>query len=226
MLNNTLKPINANRSLLAEQVYNTIKSAILNGQIPSGERLKEVEVSKKLGVSRTPVREALYKLRKEGLLTNLAGGGVKVSQISTEEINKVFELRILLETYAVEKAVHNFTEEDIKKMEEILIENELLIERKNYKKIVELNTQFHDVIINASNNDKLFDILIGLRDYLALYRSISLSSMEGAKESFEAHKRIFENIKRKDNEAICQSMKEHLEEARRTILSRVSSKDD
>ena len=221
MSNNILKPINGNKSLLAEQVYNTIKNAIINGQIPSGERLKEVELSKKLGVSRTPIREALYKLRKEGLLTNVASGGVKVSEISAKEINKIFDLRILLENYAIEKAVHNFTEEDIQKMEEILIENELYVERNNHEKVVELSVQFHDVIINASNNKKLFEILVGLRDYLGLYRNISLSSIEGVKDSLKAHKKIFENIKKRDNEATCLSMKEHLEEARNAVLARI-----
>lgn len=221
MSNNTLKPINGNKLLLAEQVYNTIKSAVINGQIPSGERLKEVELSKKLGVSRTPIREALYKLKKEGLLTSVASGGVKVSQISEKEINKIFDLRILLENYATEKAVDNFTEKDIKKMEDIIIENELYVERNNYEKVVELSIQFHDVIINASNNEKLFEMLIGLRDHLELYRNISLSSVDGVGDSLKAHKKIFENIKKRDNKAVCLSMNEHLKEARDAVLSRI-----
>jgi len=208
------------RSLLAEQVYKTIKNAIMNGEISAGQRLKEVELAESLNVSRTPVRQALNMLKLEGFVVNLAGGGVKVIEVTRDEANKIFDLRVLLETFAAEKAVENILETDISKLEELLIESDFLVKQGLYKKLVSVNTQFHDVISAASANSKLFDILGSIKEHLAFYREVSVSD-QSAKASLEGHRRILEELKNRDEKAISFIMKDHLEEAREILLSRL-----
>ncbi|WP_347487778.1 GntR family transcriptional regulator [Desulfoscipio sp. XC116] len=210
-----------NRTLLTEQVYLSLKSAIINGTFPTGERLKEEELAKKMGVSRTPVREAINQLKQEGLVTPLVGGGVKVTEISTKEINDIFDVRDLLETHAAMKAVDNISEEQLKTLEEIILMGRVAQQKGLMEKIIELNTQFHLEIIIAGGNKKVYEIICSLRDYLQAYRRVSLRHSQEPEASLSGHEQIFEAIKLGDKEKACHYMKEHLIIARRLMLENV-----
>ncbi|SFG63600.1 DNA-binding transcriptional regulator, GntR family [Desulfotomaculum arcticum] len=218
--NRGLLPVR-NRTLLTEQVYLSLKSAIIDGTFPTGERLKEEELAKKMGVSRTPVREAINQLKQEGLVTSLVGGGVKVTEISIEEINDIFDVRDLLETHAAIKAVDNISDEQLKKLEEIVFMSRVAQQKGLIEKIIELNTDFHNEIVIASGNKKIYEIICSMRDYLQAYRRVSLRHAQEPEASLSGHEQIYEAIKLRDKEKACNCMKEHLMVARRLMLEKV-----
>jgi DNA-binding GntR family transcriptional regulator len=207
-----------NRSLLTEQVYISLKNAIFTGALKPGERLKEIELSERLGVSRTPIREAINQLKLEGLLTPLAGGGVKVVEFSIDEIHEIFDLRTLLETYAIEKVIDNITEAQLKRLEEILAISEIACQQGNLERIIELNTQFHHEIIIASRNRKLGGFIASLRNYLQTFRNVSMRHSLEPEVSFSGHTEILQAVKERNKDKAREVMHRHVAAARQLFF--------
>ncbi|MEW6661019.1 MAG: GntR family transcriptional regulator [Bacillota bacterium] len=210
-----------NRSLLTEQVYLLIKNAIFEGVFKPGERLKEIELAEKLGVSRTPIREAINQLKLEGLLTPLVGGGVKVVEFSIDEIHEIFDLRTLLETYAIQKAIDNITEAQLKRLEEIVATSKIAHQQGNLERIIELNAQFHNEIISASCNKKLCEFIASLRNYLQPFRNVSMRHSLEPEISIKGHWEILQAIKLGDKDKALELMNSHLATARQLFLEKI-----
>jgi DNA-binding GntR family transcriptional regulator len=207
-----------NRVLLTEQVYKNIKEAIANGAFYPGQRLKETEIAKQLGVSRTPVREAMNKLRAEGLIESLANGGVRVIENTAEEINEIFDIRLLLETYAVKKAIDLITSEQIKCLEEILVMSRIAQQQDNLDKIINLNNEFHSNIILYSRNKKLLAVVSNLNEYLLSYRKVSLQHPLEPEVSISGHEKILEDILLKDKKKAVKDIQEHILLAKKLMM--------
>lgn len=207
-----------NRSLLTEQVYISLKNAIFSGIFRPGERLKEIELAEKLGVSRTPVREAISKLRLEGLLIPLAGGGVKVVEFTIDEIHEIFDMRALLETYAIQKVVDNIAEAQLKWLEEIVATSEIAYQQGNLERIIELNAHFHHEIIKASRNKKLAEFIASLQNYLHPFRNVSMRHPAEPEISLHGHVEILQAIKERDKVKAWEAMNSHIASARKLFL--------
>ncbi|MBU1184768.1 MAG: GntR family transcriptional regulator, partial [Proteobacteria bacterium] len=129
-----------------EKTYDYLKSNILSGRFVPGERLAEEHLAKELGVSRTPVREALHKLEQDGLIEPLESRGFCIPKDSEEEIEDLFELRTVLEGYTLKLICERITDEQIGRLEEIIDKAEVSLRRKRIDEVFQWNTEFHDIL--------------------------------------------------------------------------------
>ena len=135
---------------LREVVIENIRDAILSGDFPAGMRLTELQLADEMGVSRTPIREAIRNLEQEGLVVMIPRRGAYVADVSIHDINEVYEIRTALETLAAGLAAERIEDSEIEEMDKYLIATRTYVSRLDYAKIVEMDTAFHDVIYKAA----------------------------------------------------------------------------
>ena len=144
---------------LRDVVFNTLRQAILKGELAPGERLMEIQLAQKLGVSRTPIREAIRKLELEGLVLMIPRRGAEVARISEKSLKDVLEVRRSLEDLAIELACQRMTEEDMQALEEAQKAFKAAIDQGDAMKIAETDEAYHDVIYHSTRNKRLVQIL-------------------------------------------------------------------
>lgn len=203
---------------LREVVCETLREAIRSGILKPGERLMEIQLAEELGVSRTPVREAIRKLELEGYVIMLPRRGTYVANLSIKDINEVFEIRTALDALATGLAAERITDEDLEQLERLLVQIGEYIEQNDMEKIVETDTQFHDILYRASRNDRLVGIINNLREQLTRFRSISMSYPGRLKKTLEEHRRMVEAIAQGDVELAQRLAVEHMENSEQTLL--------
>jgi len=208
-----------------EQAYNHLKSDLLSGRFTPGERLTEEHLAKSLGVSRTPVREALHKLESEGLVKPLESRGFYVARDSREEMEDLFDIRAALEGYAIRLICARISAETIKQLNEFIKKAEDALARKQLDEIFEYNTQFHDVLHSVIARKTRFHTLIAdTRKYVLRYRKDSLHYLEAARRTIDGHKKILMAIRLKDSDLCERVMREHIREAKEEALHKISEK--
>ena len=203
---------------LREVVFNTLRQAILKGELKPGERLMEIALAEKLGVSRTPIREAMRKLELEGYVIMLPRRGTYVANISIRDINEVFEIRTTLDALASGLAAERITEEELEQLERLLVSIGENIETRNMKKVVEDDMEFHDILYKASRNQRLVGIISNLREQMTRFRSMSMSYPGRLKKTLEEHSRLVEAIAQRDVELAQKLAVEHMENSEQTLL--------
>ncbi|HWR30998.1 MAG TPA: GntR family transcriptional regulator [Negativicutes bacterium] len=203
---------------LREVVYETLREAIRNGALTPGERLMEIQLAEELGVSRTPVREAIRKLELERFVVMLPRRGTYVSNLSLKDINEVFEIRAALDGLAAGLAAERITEDELEQMERLLVEIADHIEQHNNQKIVEVDEAFHDILYRASRNERLVGIIYNLREQFARFRSVSINYPGRLHNTLEEHRQLVEAIAQRNPEAAQQKAREHIENAEQTLL--------
>ena len=149
---------------LREVVFDSLREAIINGTLRPGERLMEIQMAEELGVSRTPVREAIRKLELEGFVVMMPRKGAYVAGISFKDIEDVFEVRASLEALASGLAAERITGEELEDLERILVRKKEIIADSDLPAFVESDTQFHDSLYKCSRNQRLIQMLSNLRD--------------------------------------------------------------
>ena len=206
-----------------EWAYNDLKSNVLAGLFEPGERLTEEHLAKSMGVSRTPVREALHKLATEGLIQPLKSRGFCVAQDSREEIEDLFDIRAALEGYAIRIICEYITDPTIKKLNGFIQKAEDALRRKKLDEIFEYNTQFHDTL-NAvvPHKSRFHSLIANTRKYVLRYRKDSLHYLEGAKKTIDGHRKILLAISLKDPDLCERVMREHVKEAKVEALHKIS----
>ncbi len=195
---------------LREVVFETLKEAILTGKLEPKERLMEVKIADQLGVSRTPVREAIRKLELEGLVVMVPRKGAYVSDISYKDIVDTLELREALETFAVKLAIEKNTVKDIKILEELNKDFQKAYKEKDIEKMVEYDTDIHNEIFVLSNNSKLINFMDGLNEIMQRFRLIFFNETYNPERIAKEHEEIFRALKNKDVEKAQKAMKTHL----------------
>ena len=155
---------------LRDVVFNTLREAILKGDLKPGERLMELQLASKLGVSRTPIREAIRMLEQEGLAVTMPRRGAEVAKMTLKDMEDVLEIREALDELAVRLACTRITEEQLNRLTEVKEEFEMSTRTGNVKKIAEADVSFHDVIYEATGNPKLVSLLNTLRAQVYRYR--------------------------------------------------------
>jgi len=181
MLNSLQKLKVFAKPVLRDEVYLSIKEAILTGEMSPGERLSIGRLLQEIGASPTPIREALLKLEQEGFVSRLLKGGFIVSRFTKKDIEEIFDIRGLLESYAVGLAMSHVQKEDIHWLEKNIKESEQYILKNKLNKVSTLNTEFHDYLNQLSKNDRLLFLIKGLRDQIFQYRSAILRVPEKAR---------------------------------------------
>lgn len=206
-------------SPVRETTYNNLKSDVLAGRFNPGERLTEEHLAKSMGVSRTPVREALHKLESEGLVKPLERRGFSVARDSREEMEDLFDIRAALEGYAIRLICEYITKESADALEDLIRKAENALHRKKLDEIFKYNTQFHDILHGVIVHRSRFHKLISdTRKYVLRYRKDSLHYLAGASRTIEGHKKILLAISLKNPDICEQVMREHIQEAKEQAL--------
>jgi len=207
------------QKLLRKSVYQTLKSAILRGDLPPGKRLIENQIANELGTSRTPVREALQKLEHEKLISLSENRGFKVNEFTNDRIDEIFSIRAILESYAGRLAVTHIPNRQLKLLEKNIKEAEYFYYHWDADKLFNLNTKFHDVIIQYSHSEMLSQLLSSFREYVQKYRITMLYTKEKFYSSIEHHKKILHALKARDGLGVEKAIQEHIVEAKEILLS-------
>lgn len=203
---------NANASLRA-MVFQKLRDDILSGEYEEHEELHEQKLAKSMGVSRTPVREAIRQLALEGLVELVPNKGAYVTGIGEKDVHDIYLVRSLLEGLCARWATENITDEQIEEMEEILLLSEFHLRKKNSEKmeqVSEMDGKFHEVLYKASNSRILERTLSDFHKYVKLARKISVGSKNRAEKSISEHRGILEAIKNRDADLAEKLAHEHI----------------
>lgn len=210
---------------LREVVFETLREAIRKGILKPGERLMEIHLAEQLGVSRTPVREAIRKLELEGYVIMMPRRGTYVSNLSIKDINEVFEIRTSLDSLASGLAAERITDDELEQLQRLLVIIGEAIKEHNMDKIVEADTKFHDVLYQASRNHRLVGIIYNLREQLTSFRSKSMAYPGRLEETLEEHRRIVDTIAQGDVEGAQKAAEYHMERSEHTLLLSMEDKE-
>lgn len=207
---------------LREVVFNTLRDAILRGELEPGERLMEIQLAEKLGVSRTPVREAIRKLELEGLAMMLPRRGAIVAAITISDLKDVLEVRRVLEGLTIELACKRMTEDELNKLKESGEEFAKAIKEEDLTEIAKRDVAFHDIIYNSSRNQRLIQILNNLREQMYRYRLEYIKDANKRGTLVEEHKSIIESIEAKDATMAKKAIKKHIANQEKTIIENLT----
>ncbi|NLM12130.1 MAG: GntR family transcriptional regulator [Epulopiscium sp.] len=184
---------------LRDVVFNALRKAILSGDLKPGERLMEKQLAEKMGVSRTPVREAIRKLELEGFVVMVPRKGAQVAEITEKDIQDVLEVRGALEGLAVKLACENMDEKDLRSLKRVMKEFSEASKREDIDEMIEKDVEFHDIIFRATKNEKLIQIVNNLREQIHRYRVAYLKSFDDFKVIDEEHEQIVFAIENRDS---------------------------
>ena len=177
------------------QVYELLKSAICDGEFAPGQWLQEVELSEKLSVSRSPIREALRQLASDGLVVEVPNKGVFVREFTAKDIEEIFEIRVLTENYAIDKICGHLSDDGARRLQDCMQHVEETFAKGDLSKYIEADTQLHDLIIELSGNDFLGIIYKRIHIMIQQFRAFSLmDNPQRYNESIIEHRGIVENI--------------------------------
>ena len=203
---------------LRDVVFNTLRRAILKGELKPGERLMEIALADKLGVSRTPIREAIRKLELEGLVVMAPRKGAKVASITERDLNDVLEVRKGMEVLAISLACKRITGEELEKLESIERSFQSLIESGNLTELAEMDVKFHDTIYQATNNQRLVQLLNNLREQMYRYRMEYLKDIAVRRTLAEEHKAICEALRGRDESKAQNYVSVHIDNQQKAIM--------
>ena len=213
--------------LLSKKVYRILKASIIKGSLKPGEKILEVNIAEQLGVSRTPIREALRELAAEGFVRMEPNLGMVVVDFSLEELKEVLQTRRVLEGFAASVAAEKISKEEIKKLEEITEKMGICISKNNLVTYSNLNAEFHSLILNICGNKRMMKICVNLSDSEHRFRIRSLRSNPGRlKYSLKEHQEIIEALKKKDTEQAERLSKKHIENVLENILTYKDKEED
>jgi DNA-binding GntR family transcriptional regulator len=209
------------RKSLREEVYDSLKKSILHGKLKAGQRLIEENLAHQIGISRTPVREAFHKLERDDLVTRLPKGGFAVREFTKEDVEEIFGIRSALESYAAYLATFHIPPERISILEKKIEESERALENGDDEKVVQLHTEFHDLLYKSCKSKKLTDMINNFRDYFYRYRSALLHTKEGFTYSLEGHRQMLEAMKNKNARLVERLVRKHLERGKEIVIREI-----
>jgi len=204
---------------LRELVFESLREAIIQGRLKPGERLMEMQLADEMGVSRTPVREAIRKLELEGFVVMIPRKGAFVAGISVKDIVDVFEVRAALEALAAGLASERITADELEELERSLVQIGELSDKDNVGAIVENDINFHDIIYKACRNQRLIQIITHLKEQIQRFRTTSLSQPGRLRDALVEHRGIVEAISDRNAEVAQNLAREHIENAEQSLLN-------
>lgn len=218
------KPTN-NTLPVREKVYEYLKASILSGHLNPGEKLTEEHLAKTLGVSRTPIREALHKLESEGLIKIRKKRGFIVSKDSNEEVEELFELRSILEGYTLRIISQSISEETLHRLKGFIQNAEEALRRKKIEDVFKYNTRFHDTLHElVAHKTRLHRLIVNMRKYVLRHRKETLRYPDGGRRAVEGHRKIVMALELKDPDLCERVMREHIQEAKEDALQSLFGK--
>ena len=196
---------------MQESVVDYLRDLILSGQLLPGERLVQSELAQRLGVSRTPIREALQKLASEGLVAISSYKGASVAEFSLSELEEVYTVRGALESHAAYLAAQRITEEDLEQLETLLRQMEEAFEAGDLSRLLEVHHQFHVGVYAVAQEQRLYELAVRHLELTDVYQRMALSLGRGAKDPVIEHKEILDALRRRDADEAGRLLRVHLQ---------------
>ena len=200
-------------------VYEELRMLIMTGQIKPGTRMMEIDLADSMGVSRTPVREAIRQLEKDKLVTIEPRRGAYVSDISAVDLENMLIVREPLESLATYLATQNMTEEELDEVIRVNDEYEAAVRESVREKLIESDTLFHNLITKGSKNQYLINILLDLQEQVLRFRYIYFKSGKRAEEVIKEHRMILDALKSRNADEASRCSVEHIKKLRESIAS-------
>lgn len=196
---------------LRDVVFNTLREAILKGELKPGERMMELQLASKLGVSRTPIREAIRMLEQEGLAVTIPRRGAEVAKMTEKDMQDVLQIRDALDELAASLACKAITAEELEELKRTMREFEDYTKTGDVKRIAEADVRFHDIIYKATRNPKLENMLNNLREQMYRYRVEYLKNEKSYPTLVREHSQMVEGLCKRDEKMVIDAMHTHVE---------------
>ncbi len=218
--------VNMNEYLpLRDVVFNTLRQAILKGELKPGERLMEIQLATKLGVSRTPVREAIRKLELEGLVLMVPRKGAEVAQITEKSMVDVLEIRRALEELAVRLACERMTPEGLEELKQAEERFEKVLGNEDITVVAGADVEFHDAILRATDNQKLIQLLSQFREQMYRYRVEYLKREECHPQVIKEHQEIIQTIENRNKDEAAEYICNHIDSQVKAVADTIRQND-
>lgn len=218
--------VNMNEYLpLRDVVFNTLRQAIITGEFAPGERLMEIALANRLGVSRTPVREAIRKLELEGLVVMIPRKGAEVAKITEKDLRDVLEVRSSLEELAAELATERMNEEIKEKLEKALDDFKKAIDSEDNAAIADSDVEFHDIIFEATGNARLIQIISNLREQMYRYRLEYVKDTEYHTVLLNEHRELVNAMFEGKKDEARKIMKKHIDNQEMTVIRNIKEEN-
>jgi len=206
---------------LRDVVFNTLRQAIIKGELKPGEKLLEISLADQLGVSRTPVREAIRKLELEGLVVMVPRKGATVAGITKKHLMDVLDIRRALEELAIELACERITQEQLGELKSIEKSIKDVRDSEDPFELSDLDEKFHEVIYTSTNNPRLIQMLANLREQMYRYRLEYIKATDKRPKLISEHNRIVKALETKDAELGRRAIRDHINSQEKAILERI-----
>ena len=209
---------------LRDVVFKTLRQAILKGELEPGERLMEIQLAERLGVSRTPIREAIRKLELEGLVLMIPRKGAEVAKISESNLRDVLEVRRSLEELAIDLACQRITAEELESLNKAEVDFKAAIGNGDAMQIAQTDEQFHEIIYNSTKNQKLVQILNNLREQMYRYRVECIKRKESHPILIAEHEEIIRRIENKEKKEAADIVCRHIDNQAEVVTGVIRTK--
>lgn len=211
---------------LREVVFNSLREAILTGKLQPGERLMEIQIAENLGVSRTPVREAIRKLEIEGLAVMIPRKGAEVAKITKKQLRDVLEVRKALEELAVQLACKRISRKEVEQLEKAHEEVRKMTAEQNLTEIVRADVDFHEIIYKAADNERLLQILHNLRQQMYRYRLEYLKNTDNHDLIVKEHEDILDAVRTLNEDNAMSAMRVHIDNQENGVISLIEEDEN
>ncbi len=212
-----LRPL-GDRKSAGEHIFEHLKQAIIRGDIPAGSRMVETRIAETMGVSRTPVREAIHKLEREGYLTKKSHSGFAVAGLTREDIEECFGIRAVLEGYAARLATVRHTPEQLKPLMRKIDLFQKHLDKDDLEALPKINTDLHNIIYDLSGSPKLIKMINDLKEQILRFRKIILKSKTLAQASHKDHSDMLAMMKERRAEEVETLVREHILRGQTAVL--------
>lgn len=206
---------------LRDVVFNTLRKAILTGELKPGERLMEIHLANRLGVSRTPIREAIRKLELEGLVTMIPRRGAEVAQITEKSLKDVLEVRRALDALCAELACDRINDEEKEKLRQACDTFARATGTGDATTIAAADVAFHDIIVEATGNRRLVQLINNLSEQMYRYRFEYIKDESGHDNLVNEHRMIYESIIRQDKGKAAEAAKLHIDNQEKSVIRQI-----
>jgi DNA-binding GntR family transcriptional regulator len=220
-----IKPDLLESKLMSTKIAEILRENIISENLKPGEKINEYQLSRALNISRPPIREAFRTLTSEGLITLIPRKGVYVSKLSIREVKEIYQLKIMMESFATRLAIPIVEEKEILKLNSILNLMEERIKEDNFKEIQRLNIEFHKAMIRMSKNQRLINLYESIILPIRRYQRIGLSAPLSWETSLKEHRGINQAIKSKDINLAERLTREHTMSAMYRVIKRLKEEE-
>ena len=219
----TFQPMTESRPI-REIAYDVLKKAIITGEIPAGERIVETEYADRLHISRTPLREALRKLERDGLVEYVMRRGVVVHAFTTEDVDQIYTNRNSLEMLTLPYIIENATAEDIASLREKLAAMDALISKDDVEGLSPLARDFHTCLTAISGKNRILRVIEGQDEYIRRFSAMAIQQENRRSSAHEEHHKLVDLVEKKDLPALEELMRHHIERSKECCLAALKAR--